>query len=305
MSSWQSKIVKISFRLQRLRGQGSLGIDVAAERQRYEGQLTRLKPTEGVTFTNVAAGGRPALWVDPPKLRREGAILYLHGGVYLMGSLRGYRSLASAIAVNAGMRVLLFDYRLAPEHPFPAAVEDVKAAYHWLLEQDLAPQQVVIAGDSAGGGLTMALLLALRDNGEPLAAAVCLSPWVDLMAVGGSRIHKAKRDYVLSADDLQRSAALYLDGAEAQTPLASPIYGDLTGLPPLLIQVGSDEILLDDAARLAEKAQAAGVEVTLEVWEGMFHVWQMVSIFVPEGRQAIAGIGRFVDGIFAPQEINK
>lgn len=298
MASWQSKVVKLSFRIQRFRGRAGFGLDVPAERERYEAQLSGLKPAAGLSFTEVDAGGRPALWVDPPQTRREGAILYLHGGVYLLGSPRGYRSLAAGIAVNAGMRVLLLDYRLAPEHPFPAAVDDARSAYQWLLTQDLTPDQVVIAGDSAGGGLAMALLLALRDERQPLpAAAACLSPWVDLMADGGSRVSRAKSDHVLTTADLQRSAALYLDGADAQTPLASPIYGDLTGLPPLLIQVGSDEVLLDDATRLAEKAQAAGVDASLEVWPGMFHVWQMVSVFVPEGRQALAGIGRFIDRV--------
>jgi phosphinothricin tripeptide acetyl hydrolase len=273
---------------------------VPAERARFEQQVAGLKPAEGVKITATSADDRPALWVDPPNVRREGAILYLHGGVYLLGSPQAYRSLASAIAVEAGMRVLLLDYRLAPEHPFPAAVEDAQAVYHWLLAQGLAPQQVVIAGDSAGGGLAMALLLALRDGGKPLpAAAVCLSPWADLLAGGGSRVSQAKSDHVLTTADLHRSAALYLAGADAQAPLASPVYGDLTGFPPLLIQAGSDEVLLDDAIRLAEKAQAAGVDVSLEVWPGMFHVWQMVSVFVPEGRQAIAGIGRFIDRVYA------
>ena len=199
------------------------------------------------------------------------------------------------------MRLLLLDYRLAPEHPFPAAVEDVQAAYHWLLAQGLDPRQVVVAGDSAGGGLTMALLLALRDAQQPLpAAAACLSPWLDLMTGAGSRLSKAGSDYVLTTADLQRAAALYLDGASAQSPLASPLYGDMTGLPPMLVQVGSDEILLDDATGLAEKARAVGVDVTLEIWQGMYHVWHMNSMIVPEGRQALEGIGRFVDGVLGP-----
>ncbi|MGD2076904.1 MAG: alpha/beta hydrolase [Chloroflexota bacterium] len=300
MASWQSKVVKMNFRIQRFRGRGTIGIDVAAERERFESQMAGLKPPEGVSFTEANVEGRPALWLDPPVMRHEGALLYLHGGVYLIGSSHAYRSLAAAVAASAGMRVLLLDYRLAPEHPFPAAVEDAQAAYHWLLAQDIEPQQVMVAGDSAGGGLAMALLLALRETQQPLpAAALLLSPWVDLMADGGSRVDKAKSDYVLSTADLHRGATLYLNGADPRTPLASPICGDLTGLPPLLIQVGSDEILLDDATRLAEKAQAAGVDVRLEVWQGMFHVWQAVSFFVPEGQQALEEVGRFIDDVYA------
>lgn len=298
MASWQSKMAKLMFRWRRLRGQGTLGVDVAAERKRFEAPLKRLKPAEGVSFTAVEAGGRPALWIEPPDIRREGAILYFHGGVYLIGSIQGHLPLTSAIAAAAGMQVLPLDYRLAPEHPFPAAVEDARAAYEWLLEQGLESQQVIVAGDSAGGGLALALLLALREAGRPLpAAAVCLSPWTDLTGSGASRTSMAKRDYVLEPADLQRSAALYLDGADARSPLASPLFGDLRGLPPMLIQVGSDEILLDDATGLAESARAAGVDVSLEVWDDMFHVWQMVASFVPEGQQAIKSIGRFIDAL--------
>ena len=300
MTSWQSKVAKMSFRWQRFRGQGKIGVDIDAERERFGRQLARLKPPEEVVISETDAGGRPALWVVPPAIRREGVVLFLHGGVYLIGSIQGYRAFAAAIAMSTGMRALILDYRLAPEHPFPAAVEDAQAAYQWLLEEGHKPQQIVVAGDSAGGGLALALLLALRDEGQLLpAAAVCLSPWTDLMAGGGSRIDKAEVDYVLTVADLQRAGALYLNGVDPQTPLASPLYGDLTGLPPLLIHVGADEILLDDATELAQKAEAAGVEVNLEIWEEMFHVWQALASFVPEGRQAIEGIGRFIDAVYA------
>lgn len=301
MASWQSKAIKLSFWLQRFLGRGSLGIDVVVERKRFDAQVASLKPVKGVTFKDANAGGRPAAWVSPPNISQEGANLYCHGGVYLIGSITSYRPLAAAVAMGTGMRVLLLDYRLAPEHPFPSAIEDALAAYHWLLEQGLEPQQVLVAGDSAGGGLALALLLALRDKGQPLpAAAICLSPWTDLTGSGASRTSKAKRDYVLDPADLLRCSEIYLAGADPRNPLASPLYADLSGLPPLLIQVGSDEILLDDATALADAARAVGVDVKLEVWEGMFHVWQMIATFVPEGRQAIAAVGRFCDEIFNP-----
>jgi acetyl esterase/lipase len=204
--------------------------------------------------------------------------------------------LAGYLAQGAHAKVLLIDYRLGPEHPFPAAVEDAAAAYHFLLQQGVAPSNITIAGDSAGGGLALAVLVLLRDAAEPLpATAVCLSPWVDLAGTGLSMETNREVDLMLSPELLARYASLYLNGREASEPLASPIYADLTGLPPTLIQVGSEEILLDDASRLAEKAQAAGVSVTLEVWPKMFHVWPALAMIIPEGGQAIARIAEFIE----------
>ena len=299
MSSWQSKVVKMGFRLQRFRHSGGWGADLAAERERVEAMSKRLGPPKSVTFTAANAGGRPAEWITPVKGHSDGIILYLHGGAYIMGSIVSHRSLVAAIALNAGAKGLNLDYRLAPENPFPAAIEDTQSAYRWLLEQGVAPQQVVVAGDSAGGGLTLALLLALRDAGQPMpAAAVCLSPWTDLARSGASWIDNAGSDIVFDPDDARRSAAQYLAGADPRTPLASPLYADLTGLPPLLIQVSNDELLLDDALGLAESARTVGVDVTLERWDDMIHVWQIATPFMPESRQAIAHIGRFVNRVW-------
>jgi acetyl esterase/lipase len=228
--------------------------------------------------------------VDPDR-----TILYLHGGAYTRGSIVSHRALVARLSAASGARALVIAYRLAPENPFPAAVEDATAAYRWLLEQHIQPDQLVVSGDSAGGGLSLALLLALRDAGHPLpAGAALLSPWTDLAGTGESIRTLAGADPWLNAERLMLTAGLYLAGADACNPLASPLYGDLHGLPPLLIQVGTDEILLDDATRLAERARAAGVPVTLEVWERMWHVFQSFAAEIPEGRQAVEKIGAFV-----------
>jgi acetyl esterase/lipase len=191
--------------------------------------------------------------------------------------------------------VLIADYRLGPEHPFPAAVDDAVAAYRWMLAQHVDPASVVIAGDSAGGGLTAATLLALRDAGDALpAGGVLMSAWLDLTCESESMTSKAEQDPVLSRDGLRSWADYYLDGTDANSPLASPVHADLAGLPPLLVQVGTAEVLLDDSVRLAERAKAAGVDVTLEQWEEMVHIWHAMAAFVPEGQQAIDRVGEWV-----------
>jgi acetyl esterase/lipase len=221
-------------------------------------------------------------------------VFYLHGGGYVIGSAQDYREMTSHIGRAAGARVLVVDYRLAPEHPFPAAVDDAVAAYRWLLATGASPGSIVIAGDSAGGGLTMATLLALRDAGTTLpAAGVCMSPWVDLECTGESMTTKADVDPVVQREGAIGMADMYLAGQDIRLPLASPLRGDLRGLPPLLIQVGTRETLLDDSTRLAERARAAGVDVTIDTVEGAPHVWQVFSSFLPEGRDAIDRIANF------------
>jgi phosphinothricin tripeptide acetyl hydrolase len=191
--------------------------------------------------------------------------------------------------------VLLPDYRLAPEHPFPAAVEDAVSAYRWLMAQRIAPARIVIAGDSAGGGLAVATLLALRDTGVSLpAAGVCISPWVDLTGSGQSYATRADVDPIVTRDGIDRMALAYLAGKDAKAPLASPLFADLHGLPPLLVQVGDAEVLLDDAVQLAARAKAAGVDATLDIWDEMIHVWHWFFPMLDEGQSAIDRIGQFV-----------
>jgi monoterpene epsilon-lactone hydrolase len=248
-----------------------------------------------VDSERVDAGGVPAEWIDVPGANPGCVLLYLHGGGYAIGSVNTHRDLTSRIARAAGVRALSVEYRLAPEHPHPAAVEDSTAAYRWLLGQGIEPDRVVIAGDSAGGGLTLATLVALRDAGDRLpAAGVCLSPWVDLEGIGESMTTLAEIDPLLDRDGLEWMAKLYLGGLDPRTPLAAPLYADLAGLPPLLIQVGKAEGLLDDARRVAERALASGVDVTLEAWDDMIHVWHIFASVLPEAREAIERIGGFI-----------
>lgn len=243
----------------------------------------------------VTAGGVPAEWVVAPGAAEDRVILYLHGGGYCIGSINTHRDLAARLSRSAQAKVLIIDYRLAPEHPFPAAVEDAVAAYRWLLTSGVVPARTVIAGDSAGGGLTVAALVYLRYTGARLpAAGVCLSPWVDLEGIGPSMTSRAAADPIVQRHLLLMMARAYLADADPASPLAAPLYADLSGLPPLLIQVGEAETLLDDATRLAARARAAGVAVTLEIWPEMIHVWQMFAAILPEGQQAIERIGEFI-----------
>jgi|SRR5215469_4668673 len=241
------------------------------------------------------AGGVKAEWVSTPDLEAGRTVLYLHGGGYVMGGIGTHRELAGRISQTARARVLIIDYRLAPEHPFPAALQDSLAAYRCMLANGVNPLRLAIVGDSAGGGLTVATLVSMKEARLAMpAAAVCLSPWVDLELTGVSMTTKAAVDHLVRKEELAGHARRYLAGTNPRTPLASPLYADLAGLPPLLIQVGTAETLLDDATRLAERARGAGVEVTFDVGEDMIHVWSSFASILDEGQQAIDRIGEFV-----------
>ena len=269
---------------------------VADMRKGFNVLASKFPLTPEFTFNRIDAGGVPAAWVEAPGIDSGRTILYLHGGGYVIGSIDTHRELAGRLSQAAGARVLIIEYRLAPEHPYPAAVEDATAAYHWLLAGGGATAaRTVVAGDSAGGGLTLATMLALRDAGDPLpAAGVCLSPWVDMEGTGDSMTAKADVDPMVRHEGLVRMAGLYLNGADPRTPLAAPLYADLSGLPPLLIHVGTAETLLDDATRLTERAKRAGVEVTLESWDDMIHVWHLFAPLLPEGQRAVERVGEYV-----------
>lgn len=270
-------------------------LTVAERRAQYE-RAEKVFPTPPeVKVERVSAPVAPAEWLRPPGAVAGRVVLYLHGGGYVIGSPRSHRHLAAAIAAAGHASALLLDYRLAPEHPYPAAVDDATAAYRWLLEQGVAPGHVVIGGDSAGGGLTVATLLALRDARLPLpAGGICISPWVDLTFSGASYRTRAAVDPIVKRPGIDEMARAYLGATAAQTPLASPLFADLRGLPPLLIHVGSDEVLLDDAVQLADRAKTAGVDATLEVWDRMIHVWHWFLPMLDEAQGAVDGIGRFI-----------
>jgi epsilon-lactone hydrolase len=235
-----------------------------------------------------------AEWILNNQTKEDKVILYLHGGGYGYCSADTHRSLAARIMIESGVKVLLPEYRLAPEHPFPAAIEDTLTIYRWLLEQGYESSNIIFAGDSAGGGLSVVATLALRNQSEPLPAAlVCLSPWVDLTSSGESYRENRNKDPYLVEELVRKTAQAYAADESLDNRLISPVFADFSGFPPMFIQVGSIEILLSDAQLLANKAQQAGVEVHFKVWEGMWHVWQ-ISNRLPEAKQAVKEIGDFV-----------
>jgi acetyl esterase/lipase len=248
-----------------------------------------------VSLEPVNANGVRAEWTATPGAAGDAAILYLHGGGYVIGSLDSHRHLVAEAGRAAGCWALALDYRLAPEHPFPAAVDDAVAAYRYLLGRGIRPGRIAIAGDSAGGGLVVAAMVAIRDAGLPQpGCGWCISPWVDMEAIGDTMTSKAETDPTVQKAGILDMARLYLNGADPRSPLAAPLYAELKGLAPLLIQVGAAETLLDDAIRLVRAAGAADVYVDLQIWPEMIHVWHLFHPELTAGQKAIASGGAFV-----------
>lgn len=298
MPSLQARVLETWLKVRRLFDRSGGVLDVARERADVEAMAGMFKPLGPIDCQPVVANGVPAEWIVPAEVQPGRSILYLHGGSFNSGSIASHRALAGNVALACKARALLIDYRLAPEHPFPAAIDDTVAACEWLLAQGTDPRQLIVAGDSAGGNLALALCVHRRDRSQSLpAAVVCLSPAPDLHFDSDSWKFNARKDVMIDERKERQALEIYLRGADACTPLASPYYADLHGLPPLLIQVGSSECLLSDCERFTEKARAAGVDVTLEVWPGMQHEWQFAANIMPEGRQAIARVGEFVERV--------
>lgn len=249
----------------------------------------------GVRVKPADLGGLAAEWAIPDKADPGRTLLYFHGGGYVIGSPASHRHLTGRLAMAARACVLSVDYRLAPEYPFPAAVEDGLQSYRWVLDQGTDPQNLALGGDSAGGGLALATLLRAKAEGLAMpAAAIALSPWTDLTCDSPAYESRKDADPMIGKSGIVEMANLYLNGADPRDPLASPLFADLTGLPPLLIQVGNDEVLLDDARGIERRARAAGVDARLEVWDRMFHVWQAFYQMLPEGEDALDRLGAFL-----------
>ena len=278
----------------------SSSLTLAERRAQYDRAERVFATPSDVSVEIAQTPDRAAEWLTPPGARADAVVLYFHGGGYAIGSPRSHRHLAAALARAAGTRALLLDYRLAPEHPFPAAVEDAVSGYRYLLSRGIRPGRIAIAGDSAGGGLVVAAMLAIREAGLPQpACGWCISPWVDMEGIGETISTKAEADPMVQREGLLEMASLYLNGADPRSPLAAPIYADLRGLSPLLIQVGAAETLLDDAIRLAKIAGAADVRVDLQIWPEMVHVWHLFHPELKAGRRAIEAGGAYVLSMMA------
>jgi acetyl esterase/lipase len=268
-------------------------LSVVRRRLQFVERIVPLPPAGTQTYA-IDAAGVNTVRITVPQSRIDRYVLFFHGGGYVVGSAPLYRDFTWRIAVAARACVLYFDYRLAPEHPFPAALDDAVKAYRWLAGR-LDHRQIAFLGDSAGGGLAFAALHKLRDQGLDLpGAVVAVSPWTDLALTGPSLQSNASLDPMMNVSSLSSLASQYLAGADPRHPYASPLYGNPSGLPPTLIQVGSDEILRDDAVRMAEKLKAAGSDIEIEVWSRMPHAWHLYARIIPEGRHAIERIGKFL-----------
>ena len=270
---------------------------IEAHRSTME-RLSKLTLLPAGTKTEpVSLDGINAEWVSTGKVPENKVILYLHGGAYTFGSSNTHREIAARMSKYSGFKVLVLNYRLAPEFPYPAAIEDSTNAFRWLVRSGISPDNIAVAGDSAGGGLAIATVISLRDNGDPLpGSVVCFSPWIDLEGKGGSDKGIIDSDPMVKPEWLDCMAALYASDNDLRDPYLSPLYADLKGLPPILIQVGSDEILLSDSRRFTDDAVKAGVEVTLDVWDKMWHVWHLFGGMMPEGARALKEAGEFIRG---------
>jgi monoterpene epsilon-lactone hydrolase len=293
MANLQTHVLR--FFIRRLNVFGGKEIDIDRIRRRTD-RLAGIAPVHRrVKVSQIEAHGVPGDWHQPQGAPDNRALLYLHGGAWMIGSPAMYRGFVSRLAHRIKTNALVIDYRLAPEHPFPAGLDDCLAAYDYLLERGIEPWKIVVAGDSAGGNLTLALLVALKDRGRPLpGAAVAISPATDLTGSGESHRSRLKLDPFFDGHEPGAILPGYIGDHSPDEPLISPLFADLHGLPPLLIHVGDHEMLLDDAVRFAEKAQAAGVEETLKVWPEMFHVFQMFDPLLPEARRANREIAEFI-----------
>lgn len=269
-------------------------LDLDRLRAQLERQSQSKKIVKHVAVEKVDNATVKGEWQLPEGAPKDACILYLHGGGYSFCSPATHRAMTAAVAKQSGFKLFSLDYRLSPEHPFPAPVDDAVACYRWLVSQGVDANKIVLGGDSAGGGLCLALMLKLKQLGETLpAAAMLLSPWTDLAATGASNVDNESSCAMFYTASIQTGADIYLDGAETTDPLASPLYGDLAGLPPLWVCVSDDEVLRDDSLRLVDKARAAGCSVELQRWAGQPHVWPTFYPYLPEAKASVKDMAGF------------
>ncbi|OUL99462.1 alpha/beta hydrolase [Variovorax sp. JS1663] len=270
--------------------------DWATARRNYANHQAQHPTPAGVSVQEIHMAEVPATMVTPQEVINDRAMLYIHGGGYVAGSPSGYHGIAGNYAKLLNARVYMPDYRLAPQHPFPAAIEDTLAAYRWLLDQGIAPDSIVFSGDSAGGAMTVSVMVAAKREGLPLpAAGAALSPWPNLEHSGASMLTRDGIDPTVNLAGLNLMAKAFLNGTPKSDPDASPIFADVRGLPPILVHIGEREVMLSDAMRLAAHLGENRVRVTLEVWPDMFHVWHLFAAELPEGRKALERAAAFLD----------
>jgi len=268
---------------------------LAMRRREWEAEAEGDVLPEGARFSTVIAGGIASEWMDMPGIEPGPVMLLLHGGGYNAGSPKTHRKLAAYLAAASKMRVLVPDYRLAPEHPFPAGVKDALLAYGWLLSQGYAPNDIILAGDSAGGGLALSMLLALREAQAAMPrAAVLMAPWTDLTCSSPSYEEKRALDPIITKENLAEAGLWYAGRRDPRDPMASPMFADLSGLPPMLVHAGGAETMVDDSRIFVQRAKEAGVNVDYKEWEDLWHVFHSATPQVPEAAQAMAEIGDFV-----------
>lgn len=265
-------------------------------RDAYAKMLGQNQPPAGVRFEAINMGGVPATLVTPDELKTDAVLMYIHGGAYIVGRPDGYHGIGGNYAKMLGARVYMPDYRLAPEHQFPAPIDDTLRAYEWLLEQNIAASKIAFAGESAGGAMVVSVMVAAKFKGLPLpAVGSSISPWANLEHTGASMSNRENLDPLNSKPVLDILARAFLGETLANHPLASPVFADVTGLPPILVQIGENELMLSDAMRLASHLADNRVRVNLEVWPGMFHAWHFYAAILAEGHQALESSVRFIE----------
>lgn len=291
MSGWADSLVNL---VPVLSGSDETA-SMAQVRASYTTFQAQQKPPQGVRFEEVNMGGVPATLALPDAQNSDIVLVYIHGGAYIVGEPAGYRGIGGNYAKLLGARVYIPDYRLAPEHPFPAAIDDGLRAYEWLLEQGIPARKIAFAGESAGGAMVVSVMVAAKQKGLPLpAAGVAISPWANLEHTGASMTNREGLDPLNTKPLLDLLARTFLAGALPNHPLASPVFADVTGLPPIMVQIGENELMLSDAIRLASHLAENRVRVNLEVWPQMPHAWHFFQSFLPEAEQALRESARFI-----------